>query len=163
MDINLFKQKSVKILQKAAPLFRFIPEGPRKKIADRVYSSFTMKYRLPKPYVKGLFPYGINLFGHFKSENGLAQGAKLYARALEESDIPYTLLALNTETQNDQSYNSKLADKPKYAVNLIHFNANFWQKTFRNWRFISHYHREVLWNPWYRLTQFAWRKYKGYN
>ena len=41
--------------------------------------------------------------------------------------------------------------------------GNFWQKTFRNWRFISHYHREVLWNPWYRLTQFAWRKYKGYN
>ncbi len=41
--------------------------------------------------------------------------------------------------------------------------GNFWQKTFRNWRFISHYHREVLWNPWYRLAQFAWRKYKGYN
>lgn len=40
--------------------------------------------------------------------------------------------------------------------------GNFWQKTFRNWRFVSHYHREVLWNPWYRLTQFAWRKYKGY-
>jgi uncharacterized protein (TIGR00730 family) len=35
--------------------------------------------------------------------------------------------------------------------------------SFRNWRFITHYHREVLWNPWYRLTQFAWRKYKGYN
>ena len=41
--------------------------------------------------------------------------------------------------------------------------GNFWQKTFRNWRFVSHYHREVLWNPWYRLAQFAWRIYKGYN
>lgn len=41
--------------------------------------------------------------------------------------------------------------------------GNFWQMTLRNWRFISHYHREVLWNPWYRLTQFAWRKFKGYN
>lgn len=41
--------------------------------------------------------------------------------------------------------------------------GNFWQMTRRNWRFISHYHREVLWNPWYRLTQFAWRKIKGYN
>lgn len=40
--------------------------------------------------------------------------------------------------------------------------GNFWQITLRNWRFISHYHREVLWNPWYRLSQFAWRKYKGY-
>ena len=129
MDFNLFKQKSVEIVQKAAPLFRFIPEGPRKKIADRIYSSFTLKYRLPKPYVKDKFPYGINLFGYFKSENGLAQGAKLYARALEESDIPHTLLALNTNDQNDQTYNSKLADEPKYAVNLIHSNANFWQKT----------------------------------
>lgn len=41
--------------------------------------------------------------------------------------------------------------------------GNFWQMTYRNWRFISHYHREVLWNPMYRLAQFAWRKYKGYN
>ena len=41
--------------------------------------------------------------------------------------------------------------------------GNFWQMTIRNLRFISHYPREVLWNPWYRLTQFAWRKYKGYN
>ena len=41
--------------------------------------------------------------------------------------------------------------------------GNFWQKTFRNWRFVSHYHREVLWNPWYRLTQYAWRLSKGYD
>lgn len=40
--------------------------------------------------------------------------------------------------------------------------GNFWQQTLRNMRFLTHYPREVIWNPWYRLTQFIWRKRKGY-
>lgn len=40
--------------------------------------------------------------------------------------------------------------------------GNFWQQTIRNMRFLTHYPREVIWNPWYRLTQFIWRKRKGY-
>jgi len=40
--------------------------------------------------------------------------------------------------------------------------GNFWQQTMRNMRFLTHYPREVIWNPWYRLTQFVWRKRKGY-
>ena len=41
--------------------------------------------------------------------------------------------------------------------------GNFWQQTLRNMRFLTHYPREVIWNPWYRLSQFIWRKRKGYN
>lgn len=41
--------------------------------------------------------------------------------------------------------------------------GNFWQQTTRNMRFLTHYSREVVWNPWYRFTQFLWRKRKGYN
>ena len=41
--------------------------------------------------------------------------------------------------------------------------GNFWQQTIRNMRFITHYPREVIWNPWYRLSQFIWRKRNGYN
>lgn len=40
--------------------------------------------------------------------------------------------------------------------------GNFWQITNRNWRFLTHYPREVLWNPWYRIRQFLWRKRNGY-
>ncbi|MBR6030671.1 MAG: nucleotidyltransferase family protein [Bacteroidaceae bacterium] len=40
--------------------------------------------------------------------------------------------------------------------------GNFWQQTSRNMRFLTRYPREVIWNPWYRLTQFIWRKCKGY-
>lgn len=40
--------------------------------------------------------------------------------------------------------------------------GNFWQQTTRNMRFLTRYPREVIWNPWYRLTQFIWRKRKGY-
>lgn len=41
--------------------------------------------------------------------------------------------------------------------------GNFWQQTIRNMRFLTRYPREVIWNPWYRLTQFIWRKKKNYN
>lgn len=41
--------------------------------------------------------------------------------------------------------------------------GNFWQLTSRNWRFLTHYPREVLWNPVYRIQQFVWRKRKGYS
>ena len=40
--------------------------------------------------------------------------------------------------------------------------GNFWQLTIRNMRFLTHYPREVIWNPWYRVSQFIWRKRKGY-
>ncbi|MCD8284842.1 MAG: nucleotidyltransferase family protein [Prevotellaceae bacterium] len=40
--------------------------------------------------------------------------------------------------------------------------GNFWQITLRNTRFLAHYPREVLWNPVYRLRQYAWRKRRGY-
>ena len=58
------------------------------------------------------------------------------------------------------------------AGNFGHFDSrnrhkeskwgNFWQQTLRNMRFLTHYPREVIWNPWYRLSQFIWRKRKGY-
>lgn len=41
--------------------------------------------------------------------------------------------------------------------------GNFWQQTMRNMRFLTRYPREVIWNPWYRVTQFIWRKRNGYN
>lgn len=40
--------------------------------------------------------------------------------------------------------------------------GNFWQITGRNLRFLRSYPREVLWNPPYRIAQFAWRRWKGY-
>ena len=59
------------------------------------------------------------------------------------------------------------------AGNFGHFDSrnrhkedkwgNFWQQTMRNMRFLTHYPREVIWNPWYRLSQFLWRKRKGYS
>lgn len=39
--------------------------------------------------------------------------------------------------------------------------GNFWQQTMRNTRFLTRYPREVIWNPWYRISQFLWRKRKG--
>lgn len=41
--------------------------------------------------------------------------------------------------------------------------SNFWHKTLRNGRFLTRYPREVIWNPIFRIQQYAWRVRHGYN
>lgn len=41
--------------------------------------------------------------------------------------------------------------------------GNFWQITRRNWRFLTRYPREVIWNPVFRVVQFLWRVKNGYS
>lgn len=41
--------------------------------------------------------------------------------------------------------------------------GNFWQITHRNWRFLTRYPREVMWNPVFRIVQFLWRVGNGYD
>ena len=74
---------------------------------------------------------GINLFGLFRAEMGLAQGAKLYAHALECGKIPHVLLNLDFLewlAQNDHSYDRQLVQVPVYAVNVVHINPDQWRE-----------------------------------
>ncbi len=41
--------------------------------------------------------------------------------------------------------------------------GKFWQRTLRNTRFTTHYPREVLWCPIYRIYQYIWKKTNGYD
>jgi len=103
---------------------RLIPPALR----ERAICIFTRASMSPsKPYIPGLHPQGVNLFGLFKSHSGIAQGARLYASAIRQAGIPHTFIRSSiwfeanlTETSMD----SELSARPIYDVNLIHINPD---------------------------------------
>lgn len=121
-----------KFIIRIKPYFSFLPKGVRLRIGSalRCLTGNQIK-RPPEPYSPGLFSMGINLFGLFRAAMGLAQGAKLYAHALECGKIPHVLLNLDFLewlAQNDHSYDSQLVQAPVYAVNVVHINPDQWRE-----------------------------------
>ena len=108
---------------------KLIPANVRHLISKPLEKHVVRKTKIPKPYEPGRYPPGINLFGLLKSEIGLAQGAKLYARALEKGNIPHTLLNLDfipDLPQEDTTFDDRLTVDNKYAINLTHINPPQW-------------------------------------
>ena len=131
---------------------KVIPPEVRRRFSGRVMDAFAPKTEIPAPYEPGKYPKGINLYGFFRAENGLAQGVKMYARALEEGGIPHTLLNtgfLGWLPQNDTSFDDRLTQENRYAVNVIHVNPDQWHNacgTFPRSQFDGHYNVGVfLW------------------
>lgn len=79
-----------------------------------------------KPYERGVYPIGINLFGYLKAQMGLGQGARLYAKAISASGIPHILINTtvgNPSSHNDTEWEGRFSPLAKYNVNIIHVNA----------------------------------------
>ena len=113
------------------PIKKLIPAGIRHRFSGKIVDALATHTDIPEAYVPGRYPKGINLYGFFKAENGLAQGVKMYARALEEGKIPHVLL--NTDfldwlPQNDTTFDDRLTTVNKYAVNMSHINPDQWQE-----------------------------------
>lgn len=86
-----------------------------------------------KPYREGIYPMGINLIGDISAETGLGQSARILASILEKGDIPFCVKQVNTHgrlAHNDSGWSKRIADKPKYAVNLIHIIPATWAKDY---------------------------------
>ena len=119
-------------VRKAAPFTHFIPASLRHRAAQAMLQAAKpWKYHQPASYEPGRFPNGVNLFGFFKAENGLAQGTKLYAASIEAAGIPHTFL--NTDfldwlPQLDTTFDSRLSKEAKYAVNIVHINPDQWEE-----------------------------------
>lgn len=121
-------------IAKIAPYTRVIPERPRQIVRDALIRITTPKkplqkktYRPPVQNGKLKGKAGINEYGMFRAENGLAQGAKFYANALQVSKVPFTLINLDYLvflSQNDHSYDSLISRRGKYAINVIHINGD---------------------------------------
>ncbi|MBQ9252011.1 MAG: glycosyltransferase family 4 protein [Clostridia bacterium] len=115
-------------LANVAKLTHFIPEETRHKVRDWLISVTTPKtYRPPVWRGKCKAPLGINEYGFIRAQIGLAQGARCYARGLEESQIPFTLVNvdyIDWMEQNDHTWDGKITPRGKYAINLMHINAD---------------------------------------
>lgn len=131
---------------------KIIPAGFRHKFSNKVIDALETRTEPPLPYEPGAFPWGLNLYGFFKAENGLAQAVKLYAEALDESNVPHVLI--NTDfldwlPQNDTTYDMRLMKNGQYAVNVVHVNPDQWQEAcgmFPRDQFDRHYNIGVwLW------------------
>lgn len=129
---------------------KVIPASVRHLVSRPLEKKITQGMKIPKPFVPGKYPTGINLYGLFKSEIGLSQGAKLYARALETGKIPHTLINLDLlpkELQNDHQYDSRLTEENRYAINVVHINPMEWQEAcgaFPRSHFDEHYNIAVI-------------------
>ncbi|MBR4458168.1 MAG: glycosyltransferase family 4 protein [Clostridia bacterium] len=119
---------------RVAPLTHIVPERFRHRLRDGILrvsgiSKGREPRRLPAPWQPGQDPAGINLYGFFKASNGLAQGVRLYAGAIDQAGIP--LSCLNTDflywlPQNDTSWDSRLTQQAPYAINVVHINPDQW-------------------------------------
>ena len=86
MNITQKVKKGIKRLLQDENLWfkKVIPADFRHLFSRRLEKWVVRKEEIPKPYEPGRYPEGINLYGLLRAEMGLAQGAKLYAKALEE-------------------------------------------------------------------------------
>ena len=129
---------------------KVIPAGVRHLVSKPLEKRVVRKTALPKPYEPGKYPAGINLYGLFRSEIGLSQGVKLYAKALEQGGIPHTLLNLDFIPglpQNDTSFDDRLTLENRYAINVVHINPLEWRDacgTFSQRQFDGHYNIAVI-------------------
>ncbi|MFC5401648.1 glycosyltransferase family 4 protein [Cohnella soli] len=70
---------------------------------------------------------GVNLIGYARYEMGIGESCRLAARALEACDIPFAILNFaggNMSRSEDRSWAHRETNKPEYAVNLFHINAD---------------------------------------
>lgn len=129
------KAREIKIamnqgLAKVAPLTHLVPERPRRAVRDWLIKMTTPKtsrgYRPPAQDGRIRTPMGINEYGMLRADNGLAQGAKLYAKALRASGVPFALVNmhfLDFLPEVDHRLDGQISKMGKYAINVIHVNA----------------------------------------
>ncbi|NBI89263.1 glycosyltransferase family 1 protein [Lachnospiraceae bacterium] len=104
------------------------------------------------PYQKGKYPFGINLIGDISAETGLGQSMRILATALEKGNIPFIIKQKDShgELEHDVvSWEAKISDDIKYAVNLIHIIPGTWAKDY------CKLEREVL-DGRYNIAYWLW-------
>ncbi len=69
---------------------------------------------------------GINLVGWFKAELGIGESARVAAKAVKASGLPYSLINLQVNclaSQGDSTYADELSDSNPNPINIFHIDA----------------------------------------
>lgn len=116
------------------------------------------------PYEPESFPYGVNLVGNIKGDNGLGQSARIAAKLLKTGEIPYVIRDFfvppggsrtNTEyasevINEDGKNGGKVSlDKMPYGINLIDVNASEFTLAYMNMG-------KEMWDRHYNIGFWAW-------
>ena len=110
-------------IRRSKTILKFIP----KPIKDALTSRLMRHKRCRVPYEPSYYPRGINLFGFLSASLGLGQGARLYASALESSNLPYALIDVRLSQEisyGNKEFEGSLANAPVYRVNVVHLNPD---------------------------------------
>lgn len=104
-------------------LIKILPISVYKKIkSGLIKTAFTENKRLP---YDNYYPFGINLIGYIKAQMGLGQGSRLIAKAIEYSEIPFTIIDTkvgNPFNHQDETWIQKISNDFKYSINIFHVN-----------------------------------------
>lgn len=73
---------------------------------------------------------GVNIFGYLRGQFGLAESARMYARALIENGYPVAMCDIEIELQHaldDRSLDAHLGEDAPHAISLIFVNPDYLQ------------------------------------
>jgi glycosyltransferase involved in cell wall biosynthesis len=115
---------------------------------------------------------GVNIVGPFRYEFGIAEAARLNARALEAARVPCSRVEapfLFNSSSGNREFEGTYADCLKKKINLFHFNApdmrwihHYWPRVFRNGQYnIGFWFWELprmpeIWKPGFRGLDEIW-------
>ena len=107
-------------------LLRVLPKKTLKAVKARLVLRNSGAQHARRPYRAGEHPAGVNLIGYLRAEMGLGQGCRLMAAALEASGLPWCALEVRppgSAACSERGFEARVAKTARYAVNLIHINA----------------------------------------
>lgn len=140
------------------PIKKLLPSKLRYKINNMLlgdHPEYTpVSLPLPQKYERGAYPDGVNLYGFFEARIGLAEGARLYANALQTQEIPHAFVNIDfmdwlNLSSSEKLISGALSEGPRYNINVWHLNAGEYIEAIRrvpNEYYDKHYNIGVwLW------------------
>jgi glycosyltransferase involved in cell wall biosynthesis len=119
MSEALAARVSEQIRFKRTPNWKHRPGPPELALADHAARA---------KYDKAV---GVNIFAYVRGQFGLAEGARLYARALLAEGYPVAIHNIDIDIPHgmgDTSFDSQIGDESPYGVNLIFVNPDHLQE-----------------------------------
>ncbi len=95
---------------------------------------------------------GVNLIGWFKAELGIGESARVAAKAIKESQLPYSLVNLKVNclaSQGDLTYANELGETNPNPINIFHIDAPQSAD-------IDHHHGSDFRRDKYNIAYWAW-------
>lgn len=102
-------------------------------LENRNNNAMLQKAKKVPAFEKEKYPYGINLIGDIKAETGLGQSMRILAGILEQAQIPFCVIQVDSPgglKHSDTKWEHKISTEGKYNINLIHVNPNVWAEIY---------------------------------